>query len=225
MFSAKAKRKRAVGVLSVWLGAASVCWPQASPGSAAPAVPASEQRLSLAQANKTITDSSSDSPAQPAKLKLNDGILTVDANNSDLTQILQYLANISGMSIKGLDKGPRVFGIYGPGKPRDVLSALLIGTGYNFLMLGNTGVGTPRELVLTPQKKAFQASESSGLPEASTTGSGRPVEDQPARQELGPGAVYPVPPPPPQDENMRIQQNLQRLQRIHEQQENVHQTQ
>jgi len=43
----------------------------------------------------------------------------------------------------------RVFGVFGPGQARDVLSQLLLGSGYNVLMIGDQGQGTPREIVLT----------------------------------------------------------------------------
>ena len=43
----------------------------------------------------------------------------------------------------------RIFGTYGPGPARDVLSQLLDGSGYNVLMVGDRGAGTPRRIVLT----------------------------------------------------------------------------
>ncbi len=43
----------------------------------------------------------------------------------------------------------RIFGAYGPGPARDVLSQLLDGSGYNVLMIGDQGQGTPRRIVLS----------------------------------------------------------------------------
>jgi hypothetical protein len=102
----------------------------------------------------TQQSASTEIPVRPAAISLRDGKLTVEANNSDLTQILQNLADISGMTIEGLNQGPRVFGIYGPGNSRDVLTALLVGSGYNFIMVGGEASGTPRKLLLTAQKGA-----------------------------------------------------------------------
>jgi hypothetical protein len=87
----------------------------------------------------------------------------VDANNSSLSKILDDLAASSGMTVDGLSaKDQRVFGIYGPGNPRDVLSSLLDGAGYNFLMVGTTQTGTPREIVLTARSNAPLSTQNSG---------------------------------------------------------------
>jgi len=91
-------------------------------------------------------------PVTPARVALVNGQLSVDAQNSDLTQILQEVARITGMSISGLQGGPRVFGAYGPGDPRTVLTGLLTASGYNFMLLG--GNDLPRELLLTRETKA-----------------------------------------------------------------------
>ena len=92
------------------------------------------------------------SPATPALISLAGGLLTVNAQNSDLSQILQEIARVTGMSVTGLNGGPRVFGVYGPADPRAVLTSLLAASGYNFLLVG--GGAAPRELVLTPETKA-----------------------------------------------------------------------
>jgi hypothetical protein len=56
-----------------------------------------------------------------------------------------------GVTITGLTGDQRIFGTYGPGSARDVLSQLLDGSGYNVLMVGELGQGTPRQVVLTRQ--------------------------------------------------------------------------
>lgn len=93
-------------------------------------------------------------PAQPAKVQLSEGKLTIQADNSALSEILGQIAHDGGMKIVGLDTGnaaQRIFGSYGPGAPREVLSSLLNGTGYNVLMFGKTAAGVPRELTLSQQ--------------------------------------------------------------------------
>jgi hypothetical protein len=158
---------------------------------------------------------------QPAKVSLRNGMLTVEASNSDLTQILKNLADMSGMIVEGLGKGPAVFGVYGPGNPREVLTELLVGSGYNFIMIGSCSSGAPRKLVLTPfNSDASNLAQSSPPPVSSGHDDAeQPQQDAPYPEQLGPGAVYPVPPPRPQDENIRTQQNLQRLQHIQERQQ------
>ena len=53
------------------------------------------------------------------------------------------------MRLDGLGGDERVFGSFGPGAPREVLTALLNGTSYNVMMVGDLPNGAPRELLLT----------------------------------------------------------------------------
>ena len=161
---------------------------------------------------------------QPATVTLRDGKVTVEANNSNLTQVLQDLANISGMSINGLDKGPRIFGVYGPGNARDVLADLLAGSGYNYIMVGGANEGTPRELILTAQNgdaPALAPVHPTKVSSADQEGSERPEleTNPPAANVLGPGAVAPAPSLDEQDGNTRAQNALQRQQHIQDQQQ------
>ncbi len=159
---------------------------------------------------------------QPATVTLKDGKVTVAANNSNLTQILQDLANISGMTINGLDKGPRIFGVYGPGNAHDVLTALLAGSGYNYILVGGTNEGTPRELILTTQignAPAIGPVHPATVPAPDREVSGQSeLEASPSEAKvLGPGAVAPAPSLDEQDDNTRAQSTLQRLQHIQDQ--------
>ncbi|MFT4112134.1 hypothetical protein [Silvibacterium sp.] len=118
-----------------------------------PAASATPQQPAAAAANATAP-SLLTQPSQPAKVNLAAGKLSVEANNSSLTAILQQVASSSGMTINGMNKDERVFGVYGPGDPRDVLSELLEGSGYNIVMFGKTSVGTPSEITLSPRGAA-----------------------------------------------------------------------
>ncbi|HWG21670.1 MAG TPA: hypothetical protein VG225_14155 [Terracidiphilus sp.] len=104
----------------------------------------------------------SPSPASPARVTLDNGQLTIEAQNSDLGQILQEVARLSGIAITGLNGGPRVFGVYGPDTPRAVLASLLTASGYNFLLVG--GCAVPTQLILTPETKAAIASSQPNPP-------------------------------------------------------------
>jgi hypothetical protein len=75
--------------------------------------------------------------------------LMIQADNSSLDQILEDVSTDTGATVEGLNGDQRVFGTYGPGPARQVLSDLLDGTGYNVLMFGEQGAGTPREIVLS----------------------------------------------------------------------------
>lgn len=163
----------------------------------------------------------SDQATQPATVTIRDGKLTVEANNSDLTQILQYLANISGMTVHGLGKGPRIYGVYGPGALREVIATLLVGSGYNFIMVG--GAGTLRELQLSAEKNDAPATALATPAQVPSPARNERVQQEfdttPSVQAaLGPGAVVPSPSLDQQDDDTRTQNNLQRLQHIQNQQ-------
>jgi hypothetical protein len=140
--------------------------------------------------------------------------LMVEASNSDLNQILKNVGELSGMIIDGSIVSARVYGTYGPGNPSEVLTSLLVGSGYNFMMVGLTAEGAPRELVLTVQNGG-----------AATSPTPTPTRAEPDRREnadrggdqLGPGVVDHLPPVPSQDPEERIQRNLKRLEQMRNQ--------
>ena len=80
--------------------------------------------------------------------------LRIEANNSSLETILKGITAQTGVTVEGLDKDQRIFGVYGPGRARDVLAQLLDGTGYNVLMVGEQAPGTPRQIVLSAKSDA-----------------------------------------------------------------------
>jgi hypothetical protein len=88
-------------------------------------------------------------PATPATVSAHNNELTVKANNSSLSQILHQVSSATGMKLDGLGGDERVFGSFGPGAPREVLTSLLNGTSYNILMVGDLPNGAPRELLLS----------------------------------------------------------------------------
>lgn len=158
--------------------------------------------------------------AQPPAVKLEDGKLTVDAHNSELSAILSDVARTSGMTIDGQQSDARVFGVYGPASPREVLTELLDGAGYNFMMVGATPGGAPRELLLSARTKG-PAAPASASAEAAPPPSDDGNDDQ---EPPGPGAIVHVPPSVAQQADeaqtqQRVQQQLQRLQAMHDQEE------
>jgi hypothetical protein len=89
-----------------------------------------------------------DHPTQ-ASVVWNSQGLRISAANSSLQQILDDVSTATGTKVEGLAADVRVFGAYGPGQARDVLSQLLLGSGYNVLMIGDQGQGTPRQILLS----------------------------------------------------------------------------
>lgn len=157
----------------------------------------------------------SDQAATPAQVNLGNGKLTVDAHNSDLSTILQVVAAQSGMTVDGLSRNTRVFGVYGPGSPHDVISDLLDGAGYNFVMVGGQNGSVPRELVLTAE---------TGNAPVNATGPGlptRPGGENPDQDENEPEPVRSGPiahsnlndddPDDPTHNQKRMEQHLENL--------------
>lgn len=148
--------------------------------------------------------------AQPALVTLKQGVLQVQADDSDLHQILREIADRGGMTIDGSVPSVRVYGKYGPGNSRDVLTDLLTGLGYNFMMVGTTQRGVPQKLLLTDRINRPSAPAVAALP--------APAPAAAEADAPGPGAIVNVPPAGPDDPQERAQQNLQRLQQMHDQQ-------
>lgn len=125
-------------------------------------------------------------PPQPATIELRNGMLRIESNNSSLKNILQRLAQQSGMKITGLTRDFRVFGSYGPASPATVIGQLLEGSDLNLMMIGRTADGAPRELRLsqpstlpveTGQQNVFGTTPTPAGQQPRT-----PYQDQPAAQ-------------------------------------------
>lgn len=143
--------------------------------------------------------------------------LRIDASNSSLQQILKDVSTATGAKVEGMGGDQRVFGSYGPGAARDVLSQLLDGSGYNVLMIGDQGQGTPREIVLSnpPKGPAPQ------VPNTDTAQDAADVEDQPQPQQppaIRNGFTPGMPPRTPQQIMQEMQQRQQQIEMMQQQQ-------
>jgi len=146
--------------------------------------------------------------------------LRIVASNSSLAQILKDVTAKTGATLEGMGKDERIFGTYGPGLALDVLSLLLDGSGYNILLVGDLGQGTPRRIVLSgrptgpapppAQSNADADEEQMAQPEAQPTG--------PMSQPDMPGAI--PPPPVPARSQMMMQQRREQMEQQQQQQNN-----
>ncbi|MGO9324939.1 MAG: hypothetical protein ACLP07_10295 [Terracidiphilus sp.] len=140
------------------------------------------------------------------------GLLVV-ASNSSLEQILKEVSLETGVKVEGMDADQRVFGTYGPGPSRDVISQLLDGSGYDVLMIGDRGEGTPRRIVLTERSGSATKSVANNTPappnnedtDADQTAPEPQVEQEPP-QPIQNGAAPPVPVRTPQQIMQEIQE-------------------
>jgi hypothetical protein len=88
--------------------------------------------------------------AHRAEVVYDSGLVSINANNSSLNQILREISKQTGMKITGGVREERVFGHYGPAALSDILVTLIDGTGTN-MVLRQTASNTPEELILTPR--------------------------------------------------------------------------
>ena len=197
---------------------------QPASATVSPAKPDAQNALAAPASTAYAASPVLGTPAEPAKVALTGGKLSITAKNSSLSDILHQLAKDTGMSIDGLTKDQRVFGIYGPADPREVLSELLDGAGYNVLMLGSTDSGAPRELQLSARNSGPAAA---GQPNvvAQQQQQDEDQDDMPPPPSYPPaGEVVPHPPVPanqiaPNGGVKTPQQLLQELQQMRRQQQ------
>ena len=122
------------------------------PPSRLPATPpTSAPQTGNAVAPLTATSAKPDpNRAHKADVRYDSGLISINANNSSLNQILREISRQTGMKISGGVRDERVFGHYGPAPVADILTTLIDGTGTN-MVLRQTASNSPKELILTPR--------------------------------------------------------------------------
>ena len=75
-------------------------------------------------------------PVSPT-VTMNNGLLTIDAPNCTLSEVLNKIRQATGAVLEGISPSDRVAVRLGPGSPREVIAALLQGTPYDYLILGS----------------------------------------------------------------------------------------
>lgn len=160
----------------------------------------------------------------PASVVWNAAGLHINASNSSLQQILSEVSTETGSRIEGPVPDQRVYGNYGPGQARDVLSELLQGSGYNVLLAGDLGKGAPRDIVLTPRTAGGPNTPNAGLnrPQDTEDEAPEPPEEQPqqpvplpqmpGRPGFGPNGPIRTPQQIMEEMQQRQQQQLQQQQ-------------
>ncbi|MGA3131082.1 MAG: hypothetical protein ABSD59_09800 [Terracidiphilus sp.] len=155
--------------------------------------------------------------------------LLIQASNSSLDQILRDISLKIGAKVEGMGADQRIFGVYGPGPARDVLSQLLDGSGYNVLLVGDQGQGTPRRIVLSGRPNGQPSDKATPV-----TGSGSDAENDQDTQQMSeqeqpqpaepirpgmPGFI-PGQPVPIRTQQQMMEQRQQQLQQMQQQQQN-----
>jgi hypothetical protein len=155
-------------------------------------------------------------PVQPV-VRMQNGLLSIDAPNSTLGDVLSGIQAATGAVVEGPAPGDRVAVRLGPGEARDVIASLLRGTAYNFIILGSPE--NPRavtRIVLTktspsrgrggarmaprpapPPPEPYQAEEDSA---AADSGQISPPPRRPGMTRTPPRAAPTSPTPQPKNE-------------------------
>lgn len=139
----------------------------------------------------------------PAVVQWDSRGLRISAKNSSLKQILAEVSTRIGAKLDGAVGDERVFGEYGPGPAKEVLTQLLQGSAYNLLLIGDQGQGTPRQIVLSARhaEGGNQAAVNQPIQNSDDDSADVDTEDTPVRQVplARPIRPQPVPPPQPQE--------------------------
>jgi hypothetical protein len=100
----------------------------------------------------------------PPQVSFVKGQLLIEAKNSTLTDILEAVHKATGASIDiaSGDTSERVVGRIGPGPARDVLTDLLNGSKFNYVMLSPSGDASALDKVILTPKTVTLASASTG---------------------------------------------------------------
>jgi hypothetical protein len=106
-------------------------------------------------------------PVEPS-VTMQGGMLTIDAPNSTLSDVLSGIRKATGAAIEGASPSERVAVRLGPGKPQQVIAALLRGTPYDYVIIGASGHPDVVTRVLLTQ--------SAGEPMQGSPGAARPQE-------------------------------------------------
>ena len=143
------------------------------------------------------------SPPTAPRVTFQNGVLTIDATNSTLSQVLRAVQSRTGASID-IPAGAgneRVVAQLGPGQPRDVLNTLLNGSKFDYVILGVTGgdPGAVQKVILTPRQGGATITAQSNTPrqpvqdDESQADESIPVADTAENEYQNPDQ----PPPPP----------------------------
>ncbi|HKD02952.1 MAG TPA: hypothetical protein VKB77_11000 [Terriglobales bacterium] len=119
-------------------------------------------------------------PAVPPQVSYQDGKLTIIARNSTLGDILRAVHVKTGASIELAGSAPeRVVGQFGPGPSRDVMTSLLNGSHFNYVMLGSEAHPEQLERLILTAKAGGDGPSSPGVPPQPVQAQNEPVPIQP----------------------------------------------
>lgn len=143
------------------------------------------------------------SPPVKPTVTLQNGLLTIDAPNSTLGDVLSAVHKVTGAAIEGATLGERVAVKLGPGNPDKVLAALLHGTSYDYVILGssNQAEGITRILLSSANGSAQPGQQPQGQPMPNAPqGDGQPQPDEQPADDTSVAQPDPQPDPEPEQQ-------------------------
>lgn len=188
------------------------------PGSLAPQTPQPAAAASTTPApapgmGKPIQPAVQPSPMGPPVAPVvtyRDGLLSVQALNSNLSSVVTAIRNKTGIEFEGAEGiSERVAIALGPAPEGDVLAAIFAGSKYDFLAIGRPDSPTiVQKVILTVKHGPGAEAQAQQQPPAANPGEEEEVpEEQPNAGEPQDTPVQPpVPQPPPQAETPPNQQ-------------------
>lgn len=140
-------------------------------------------------------------PSTPATVTYQGGMLSISAKNSPLGEILREVRKLTGAAIEmpphATASDERVITHLGPGRPRDVLVALLNGSSFNYVMLGsNSDPAMISNIILTAKTPGGEAQTVANVAPGSSPSPGVVMPPHPiaAPQAFNPQMGQPVQP-------------------------------
>ncbi|HEX6879555.1 MAG TPA: hypothetical protein VF135_04255 [Terriglobales bacterium] len=169
-------------------------------------------------------------PSVAPQVLYRDGLLTINAPNSTMNDVLAAVRRVTGATIEKPPIGgnDRVVATLGPGQPKDVLQALFNGSRYDYIILGpmNHPGGVQRVILTARSNVGTQAAGSSPVQppsqanvpqqnpddeetEPETEDMTIPERDQAEPEQPQPDQQQPqgMPMQPPQEQSQQPQQN------------------
>jgi len=123
-------------------------------------------------------------PASAPQVAFQSGELTISAQNSTLGDILKAVKTQTGATIELPGSAPeRVVGTFGPGPARDVLSSLLNGSHFNYLLLGSPTDPNALDRVIL-MAKSSGATENNPPPAEQASAYNQPVYNRPIQPPM-----------------------------------------
>ncbi len=173
---------------------------------------------------------SSTTPLVPPVITYRDGLLTVQALNSNLGSVVKAIRSKTGIEFEGAENISETVAIsLGPAPAGDVLAAIFTGSKYDFVALGRPdSPSIVQRVILSPKNKAGAPAEAQAQARPAPQGEGEEEEVPDEQPNAGgdpqdtPVQPPPVPQQPPQPENQAQQpkspeQLLQELQQMQNQ--------